>query len=180
MNRHREEIEREKEATLSGWVHEHSHLVIRTAFYYVKDEMIAEDIAQEVFLRAYRHIDDYRGEANIATWFYRITVNACKDYLRSWSHRKSILSQLVQPTETSRSAEQEALRKLNDHELSGRVMALPIKYREVIVLHYFEHLKSREIAELLGLKESTVRVRIARGIAKLKEEFIGGETVWSM
>ncbi|MGZ4111720.1 MAG: sigma-70 family RNA polymerase sigma factor [Tumebacillaceae bacterium] len=180
MTTQQNNIEREKESTLSGWIYEHSALVIRTAFYYVKDEMVAEDIAQEVFLRAYRHMDDYRGEANLATWLYRITVNACKDYMRTWSHRKRLLAQMVQGPEANASAEQEALQKLNDDELSRRVMALPIKYREVIVLHYFEHLKSREIAEMLDLKESTVRVRISRGVAKLKEELIGGATAWIM
>jgi RNA polymerase sigma-70 factor (ECF subfamily) len=170
-----QEMEREKQNLLSEWIHEHSPMVIRTAYYYVKDQMVAEDIAQEVFLRAYRKMNEYRGDASVATWLYRITVNACKDYLRSWSYRKLVFTQTFSDRQADESTEQEVLRKLNQNELAAKVMKLPIKYREVIVLHYFEQLKSREIAELMNLKESTVRVRISRGIAKLKEELTGGE-----
>lgn len=171
-----QDMEREKQAVLSEWIHEHSPMVLRTAFYYVKDQMIAEDLAQEVFLRAYRKMDEYRAESSVATWLYRITVNACKDYLRSWSHRKLVFSQkfLDQSQGAEDSAEQEVIRKLNENEVVQTVMSLPVKYREVIVLYYFEGLKSREIAQTLDLKESTVRVRMSRGLDKLKE-MMGGE-----
>nr|WP_018130722.1 sigma-70 family RNA polymerase sigma factor [Effusibacillus pohliae] len=170
-----QELESEKKAVLSDWIHEHSQMVLRTAFYFVKDQMVAEDIAQEVFLRVYKKMEEYRGESSVATWLYRVTVNTCKDYLRSWNYRKLVFSQTFLEWKTGESPEQEVIRKLNENELVRKVMALPVKYREVIVLHYFEQLKSREIAELLRLKESTVRVRIKRGIDKLKEELSGGE-----
>lgn len=174
-----QESEREKESILSTWMLEYSPMVLRTAFYYVKDQMVAEDIAQEVFLRAYRKMDDYRGDASVSTWLYRITVNACKDHLRSWSHRKLILTQTFQDRESDETTEQEVLRRLHENDLVQKVMELPVKYREVIVLHYFEQLKSREIAEMLNLKESTVRVRISRGLVKLKDQFGGGEGAWN-
>lgn len=167
--------EKEKEIVLSEWIYEHSQMILRTAYYYVKDQMVAEDIAQEVFLRAYRKMDEYRGEASVATWLYRITVNASKDYLRSWSYRKLIITQTFQDRQSDHSTEQEVLQKLNENELVEKIMELPVKYREVLVLYYFESLKSREIAKMLGLKESTVRVRISRGLEKLKEQLTGGE-----
>lgn len=172
---HLQELESEKKAVLSDWIHEHSQMVLRTAYYYVKDQMVAEDIAQEVFLRVFKKMEEYRGESSVATWLYRITVNACKDFLRSWNYRKLVFSQTFLERKTDESTEQEVIRKLNENELVRKVMELPVKYREVIVLHYFEQLKSREIAELLDLKESTVRVRIKRGIDKLKQELSGEE-----
>lgn len=83
-----QELESEKNVVLSDWIHRYSQMVMRTAYYYVKDQMVAEDIAQEVFLRAYKKMDEFLRESSVATWLYRITVNACKDYLRSWSYRK--------------------------------------------------------------------------------------------
>lgn len=76
---------------------------------------------------------------------------------------------------TDETPEQELIRKLNENELVRKIMELPVRYREVIVLYYFEQQKSKEIAELLDLKESTVRMRIKRGIDKLKQELIGEE-----
>ncbi|MGZ4106184.1 MAG: sigma-70 family RNA polymerase sigma factor, partial [Tumebacillaceae bacterium] len=147
------------------------------------NETIAEDITQEVFLRAYTRMEQYRGEAKISTWLCSITINACRDYLRSWSHRKLVFSQALQGHQAqanSESAESEALRRLDKKEILERVLHLPLKYREVLVLHYFEELSAAEIAELLGMKEPTVRTRIQRGIAKLKQSDIGGVTAWKM
>lgn len=171
-------LKKTKEQLLREWIAEHQNLVYRTAYFYVKDASIAEDIAQEVFLRAYKHMDEFRGDAKVSTWLYRITSNACKDYLRSWSHRKLVVTHLFSPEKTSESAEQEVLRSLEEDELLRHVIRLPLKYREVIVLYYFEQLKSREIAELLDTKESTIRVRISRGLEKLKKALTGGDEQW--
>ena len=176
MNEHDQEAAR----ILNDWICEHTPLVLRTAFYYVQDRMIAEDIAQEVFLRAYRHMADFRGASDVKTWLYRIAANVSKDYLRSWNYRKTVLAQALFRKETAESAEQEALSRIHTSELARQVLALPVKYREVIVLYYFEQLKSREIAALLDLNESTVRVRLARGIGKLKQEMKGGEAAWNL
>ncbi|BCJ86794.1 sigma-70 family RNA polymerase sigma factor [Effusibacillus dendaii] len=139
------QTEAEKKRQISEWVSLHGAAVIRTAFYYVKDQMVAEDIAQEVFLRAYQKFDAYRGESAAATWLYRITVNACKDYLRSWSYRKLVLMQPFAENVSERSAEQEAMNRMNRNELLCNAMRLPLKYREVIVLHYLEGLKRNSI-----------------------------------
>lgn len=171
-----DDIENEKRALLSNWYYEHGQIVLRIAFLYVKDQSAAEDITQEVFLRAYRKMEEFRGEANVATWLYRIAMNASKDYLRSWSRQKAVFKKaFAQRGETSESTEQQVIHKLNENELIQFVMKLPIKYREVIVLHFFEQMRSTEISELLAMNESTVRVRIKRGLAKLKNELLSQE-----
>lgn len=169
-----QELTVEKELLLSEWVYNHSQLIFRTAFYFVKDRMLAEDITQEVFLRAYRNMEHFRGDANVSTWLCRITINASKDYLKSWSYRKLIVTQKFIKQDHHPSAEENLMKSLHENELVQKVMDLPVKFREVIVLYYFEDLKSKEIANLLELPESTVRVRIKRGLEKLRKQLRGG------
>ena len=64
--------------------------VQRIAYYYLRDLYLAEDVAQEVFYRVYRDLDKFRGESSYYTWIYRITVNLCRDYLRSAALRRLI------------------------------------------------------------------------------------------
>lgn len=152
-------------------------MVIRTAYYYVKDKMVAEDIAQEVFLKAFQKIEDFRGASSVETWLYRITVNHCKDYVRSWAYRKLLVQQQFDRTRDEGDLPEDVLvKKHRGEELLAMVMQLPVKYREVILLHYFEELKVKEIAEILSDKETTVRVRIMRALKKLRFQIEEGET----
>jgi len=160
----------ERKEFLRQWVQDHGRLVIRTAFYYVQDRMIAEDIAQDVFLKAYEHIADFRGTSSVETWLYRITVNQCKDFMKSWSYRKLQVMHTFGFTPLSREGlpEPELLVKDGRQALLTKIMALPLKDREVILLHYFEGMALHDIAALLHDNESTVRARIARARKKLR------------
>jgi RNA polymerase sigma-70 factor (ECF subfamily) len=169
----------ERDQVLSAWIHEHYAMVARTVFLYVKDVMVAEDITQEVFLRAYSNMEDYRGDSKVSTWLCRIAINASKDYLRSWSYRKVIFTKALPLLNSTESAEDEVMRKLQGDEVLQRVMALPLKYREVVILRYLEDMEVREIAELLGLRESSIYTRLQRGIAKLQEHEKRGVYTWN-
>ncbi|WP_309241939.1 sigma-70 family RNA polymerase sigma factor [Brevibacillus daliensis] len=166
------------EQVLKEWISNHHDLVFRTAFYYVKNKSTAEDIAQEVFVKSYEKLDSFRGDATPSTWLYRITINTCKDYLKSWTYRKVLYTSTFFENRSSHSVENQVLEQFQNDELLQTVMALPTKYREVIVLYYFEEMKTSEIATLLQLKESTIRVRIARGIEKLRKSLKGGDHEW--
>ncbi|KEO84468.1 sigma-70 family RNA polymerase sigma factor [Tumebacillus flagellatus] len=160
----------EKETVLLDWIERHSALLIRTAYYYVRDRMVAEDIVQDVFVKAFDRMEEFRGDGRVEAWLSRMTVNACKDYLRSWRHRNIVVQEFVGLKATTSSAETAALAQVQNQELAARVLKLPVKYREAVVLHYFEQLKIREIADLLELTESTVKVRLHRGLKKLQQE----------
>ncbi|KAA0547001.1 sigma-70 family RNA polymerase sigma factor [Bacillus sp. BGMRC 2118] len=143
--------------------------IMRLAFTYVKDEKIAEDITQEVFLRCYKHIDQFRGEASIKTWIYTITVNLCKDYLRSWSYRKLFTFEKVDKEHTSQNSVLDyVLDTLEKKNLAHAVLQLPVKYREVIILHYYEDYTVHEMKDILQLNEDTIRTRLRRAREKLK------------
>ncbi|MCX7569369.1 sigma-70 family RNA polymerase sigma factor [Tumebacillus sp. DT12] len=160
-----------RDEMLREWIRAHGRMVIRTAYYYVKDKMIAEDIAQEVFLKAYAKIEEFRGTASVETWLYRITVNHCKDYVRSWAYRKLLVQQHFERARDEGDLPEDVLvKKHRGEELLAMVMKLPVKDREVILLHYFEELKVKEIAEILSDKETTVRVRMMRALKKLRQK----------
>lgn len=81
-------VRRTADLTLEQLVREYGDGVLQLAYFYLKDRSLAEDIFQEVFTRVYTHLPKFRGESSPRTWIYRITVNLCRDKLRSWSFRK--------------------------------------------------------------------------------------------
>ncbi|USG66837.1 sigma-70 family RNA polymerase sigma factor [Brevibacillus ruminantium] len=173
-----EPLAKKKEQIIREWVSLYHSLVFRTIYYYVKNRATAEDLTQEVFVKAYQKFESFRAEARPETWLYRIAINTAKDYLKSWNHRKTILTSTFFENNASESIEHQIMQQFQNDELVRTVMALPTKYREVIVLYYFEEVKSPEIAELLGVKESTIRVRISRGLEKLRQSLKGGDHDW--
>lgn len=145
--------------------------VIKLAYYYVRDRYQAEDIAQEVFYKVYEKLDDFRGDSSYYTWIYKITINKCRDYLTSSSIKKILLWDNVK--KINRIKDQYDSNRLFEEveggEIFSKVMDLPTKYRVVIVLYYFEEMSTVKIAQILNLKESTVRTRLCRGREKLKK-----------
>lgn len=131
--------------------------------------MIAEDIAQEAFIKAYKGIDDFEGRSSIETWILRIAVNQCRDYLRSWSYRKlQLTSKVIEVKSQQGTPEEIAIQHDIDTSILDEVFRLSIKYREVILLHYFEDLSTSEISKILSINEGTIRTRLSRALKKLR------------
>lgn len=155
---------------LSSWMELYGKDVINLAYAYVHNYHQAEDLAQDVFLRALTKMDTFRGQSSVRTWLLSITANRCKDYLRSWTskHEQSGEEQL-EFRASGQNTEHEVADKLERDALWRAVAELPIKYREVIVLYYQRELSGQEVAEVLGTTEQTVRTRLHRARAVLKE-----------
>ncbi|MBW7456210.1 sigma-70 family RNA polymerase sigma factor [Paenibacillus sepulcri] len=149
-------------SALEGLMAEYGSAVLRTAYFYLADRHLAEDVSQEVFIRAYRNWSTFRGESSVKTWLSRITINLCKDRLG----RKAAQEQPTDPvllTKAERySAEEEAMARWNRTEILRHVVKLPSHYHEVIYLFYYLDLSTREIAEATGSPEGTVRGRLHR------------------
>lgn len=125
---------------------------------------LAEDITQQVFLKVFYKLDDFRGEAEPATWLYRITVNACIDEQRK-TRRLSFFGDLLGFREpgVKRMQDEKVYRREIAGEVQKAVGSLTVKLRLPIVLKYTEELSYREIAEVLGCSEGTVASRLNRG-----------------
>ncbi len=146
----------------------------RLVYTYVKNTADTDDITQEVFVTIYQKLNTFQGKSSLKSWIYAIAINKSKDYLRSWQARnKRLRERLAQSSHEivrqEATPEEKSVQKDHASELLATVMDLPVKYREVIILFYFKELSIKEISSVLKLNEATVRTRLNRGRAKLKE-----------
>lgn len=155
---------REKDRLLTEAMDEHGHYLVRLAYSFVKERTKAEDIVQDVFIRYYINLEGFEGRSSVKTFLYRITVNECHNHFRSWAHRKIELTNILSPLlPNKRSAEETALATEKSNEVAEAIGKLPLKYREVIWLHYYAELSVKEISEVLKISDNTVKTRLARG-----------------
>lgn len=156
----------------------HYGRVLRVAWRMLGQQALAEDIAQEVFIRAWHALPDFEIRARLSTWLYRVTVNACLDHLKSGRRRyerqadEGVLEQRragdPSPQAQVIAAQREAL-------VTEAVARLPAKYRAVVVLRDIEERPYKEIHEILGLPVTTLKMRAIRGramLAKLVERIV--------
>lgn len=158
-------------------VDQYGEALLRLAFSYVKNQQVAEDIVQDVFIRAFEKMDEFKGHSSYKTYLYRITINRSYDYLRSWSYKNVMLShKLSMFFQSGHSTETEVLVKDENYRIGKEVYSLPVKYREIIFLYYYKDFSVEEIADLLNCSENTVKTRLRRGREKLrgKIEKVGG------
>ncbi|WP_238543042.1 sigma-70 family RNA polymerase sigma factor [Lysinibacillus boronitolerans] len=152
-----------KEERLEWLMKAYGDDIARLAFTYMKHKQLSEDIAQEVFIKCYEHLDNFRNESSYKTWLYRITVNLCKDRLKSWSYRNIVLTEFFSKIKsTIESPELELVGQEEKRLLSEKILALPIRYRELIILYYYEELPYNQIADLLDLRLQTIKSRLHR------------------
>ncbi|WP_312097217.1 sigma-70 family RNA polymerase sigma factor [Niallia sp.] len=166
-----------KEELLRELIELYAESIKRLAYTYVKNWSAAEDITQEVFIKCYENIEGFRGDSSYKTWLYKITRNKCKDYLKSKWYRSFFPTDFMQERigNNEFSTEEQALNKLEDIELSQKVLALPTKYREIIILFYYEQLKMKEIEALTHLNVDTIKTRLRRGKKLLQKKMERGE-----
>lgn len=135
----------------------------------------AEDLAQEVFLKLYRHLPDFRGEARFTTWLYGLTLNTVRDHLRMKKRRPvtTVLETLKGWfTDSREEPEAEAVRSEERQTVAGILAALPPKYREVLVLYHYRQMALSEVALLLQIPVKTAETRLYRGKQLLKERWL--------
>lgn len=136
-------------------------MVFAIARQYVKDEHVAEDVAQEAFLRAYRSLDGLREPGRVKTWLYALTRNAAIDWLRANRRKASSLDSIEEADMEAPTAPEPAggdrLEKLKKVLESMRA-----DYRELILLRYFDGLSYQEIAETLGMTVGAVGEKLSR------------------
>ena len=138
--------------------------VYRLAMVYLGRHADAEDVTQEAFLRLLSRAPSFNDEEHMKRWLLRVTANLCRDQLRGFWRRQ--VTELEDTLPAAPPEEREAL---------SAVMALPEKYKLPIHLYYYEGYSVAEIAEILKLGQSAVKMRLKRGREMLKIE-LGGST----
>ena len=147
-------------------VERYADMVRRLCMLHLKNAADTEDIFQNVFLKYVLRSMPFESEAHEKAWFIRVTINACKDLLKSFFRSRTVsLDEVVQlPAETP-----------PDHrEVLEAVLSLPPKYKDVVYLHYYEGYTAPEISRMLGKNVNTVYTRLNRS-KQLPREKLGGD-----
>ncbi|MBY6038037.1 sigma-70 family RNA polymerase sigma factor [Fictibacillus nanhaiensis] len=147
---------------LSDLMDEYGEEIKRLAFTYTKNWQQAEDITQEIFISVYNNLNDFREQSTIKTWIYRIAINKCKDYVRSWHYTSTLLTNTFYQKSDDLSPEEEYLQNEQKEQISQLILQLPIKFREVIILYYFKEFSLEEISATLEINLNTVKSRLRR------------------
>jgi RNA polymerase sigma-70 factor, ECF subfamily len=159
------DLEREFEARIA----ESSTLAFRVAYSVLRNREDAEEVAQEAFARAYRNLSKLRDRARFRGWLVRITWRLAIDIQRA-SRRRSLREKI----HLESSGREPCIDATVTHELANRVWqaidGLPEKLRSVTILAGIEEYNTREVAELLGLPEGTVKSRLYEARQRLKKE----------
>ena len=138
------------ETALEQLLDQYHRKVFRMALAFVRDEGIAEEIAQDVFLKVWRAFPSFDGRAAPSTWLFSIARNTCLSAVRSQSYRRTTpISEIAEP------AVPEVVTR--DLALEQAVAQLPEPQRRVITLFYYEQRKIKEVAAMLGVPEGTVK-----------------------
>lgn len=144
--------------------HMHKNTIYSIAYTYVHNVHDADDITSEVFMKYLNSSDTFQTLDNEKYWLIRVTINTAKSFLKkAWKNKVSLDDELINRVGSPD-------KKENNNEMFEIVYSLPQKYKEVIVLYYYEDLKINEIAKTLKISESNVKKRLERGRNLIKEK----------
>ncbi|WP_155592682.1 sigma-70 family RNA polymerase sigma factor [Lysinibacillus cavernae] len=160
---------------LAAIMAEHGEYCLRVAYLYVKDWAIAEEIVQDVFFAYYRQQDRFEQRSSLKTYLVKITVHKSHDYLRSWKNKRHLLLEKLHIGASKRTPETALIAKDERTTLTFALFELPITYREVVILYYYQELKVREIADILTCTENTIKTRLHRARKMLQEKLTNSE-----
>jgi RNA polymerase sigma-70 factor (ECF subfamily) len=158
------------ESAFSALVREHGESVYRTALSMVSDPDLAKDVAQETFLKAYRALPGFRGDAAFRTWILTIAANAARGVLRrSGRRRETDLDSAPPVASEEASPEDDAVMADEASRARAALEQLPEKQRLSIQFRVDQGLSFREIGEIIGSSEGAARVNYFHGIRRLRE-----------
>ena len=140
-------------------------LIYRVAFSQVKNHADAEDITQEVFLKIIRHDMRYQSMEHERAWIVRVTINLCRDLLKSKWHKTSVSMEEVSEAQRGSC---ENFTEIQD-DMMWAVLQLPEKYRNCLYLFYYEDYSIKEIAQSMEMPENTVKTNLKRCRQAMKE-----------
>lgn len=156
------------EEHLTRLIQAYGNSVLRVCYLYLKDHALAQDAAQTTFVKAWQALHTLRDVSTEKAWLMRIAANTCKSILRSREYRL-----YAQSPDMDEMPEPSTEADLPDTTVLNTVLALPDKYREVIVLYYYQGLSSLDIAKALRLPQATILTRLHRARKLLESQLKG-------
>lgn len=154
------------EEEINTAIEQYADTVKRICIVHLKNHADTEDIFQTVFLKYALSSAVFENTEHEKAWFIRVTINACRDLLRSFFRSRTVPLDVL--------ADQEALSFADNREVLEAVLSLPAKYRDVVYLHYYEGYTAPQIGEILGKKTNTVYTLLTRAREQLRR-LLGGD-----
>lgn len=150
-------------------ISEYSKNLTRLCYLLLKDVHLAEDATWDALYRIYKGYNHFKRDCSEKTWVTQIAVNVCKSYMRKSSYKAITNSDFISLIYASEDEVVTEFHSEESLELLNAVYMLPLKYRQVILLRYYQQMRVCEISKILNEKENTISVRILRAHALLKE-----------
>lgn len=172
-------------AAFEGIVRRWQGPLVNMAWRYCRDRARAEEMAQEAFVRAWRNLAQWRRESSFSTWLFAVAANVFRSELQRVPVMNVPLEDVTEPAGPA-SQENDLQRKRRHEMLRQAVLALPMRYREPVLLFYFHEMDVGETARTMGLPDGTVKARLSRArdllrkrFPKLSDEYIAMESAAS-
>lgn len=171
-------IDRVRQGSMEAYgilVDRHKSWIFTLIRYKVPERETAEDLSQEVFIKLYRFLPGYRGEAAFSTWLYRLTQNTVLDYMKAKRRRPvtAVLDTIKGWMGDSREEpEAAAIRQEERESVASLLRSLPGKYRDILYLYHYRQMPYAAISQLLGIPVKTVETRLVRGKKLLREQWL--------
>ncbi|MHA7058206.1 RNA polymerase sigma factor [Aquimarina sp. M1] len=154
----------------STLVQRYQGIVYTVAYRMIKNKEEAEEVSQDTFVKAYKSLVNYRGEAKFSTWLYTIAYRKSLDRIKK--NKRFIATELIEEiSEGEAGIINDALSYLQDKErkqvISDSILKLPEEEAAIVTLYYFEEKSVKEIKEIIGLTEDNIKIKLYRSRKKL-------------
>lgn len=152
--------------------------VYNLAYRMVNQEADAQDLAQEAFIRAWRALSSFQFSSQFSTWLYRLTTNICIDFLRAQKRNKTVSMTVLQDEEAQQwdmedaapLPEEQMIDREQHDAMEQAIAELDEEYREVLILRVVNECSYQQIAQVLDIREGTVKSRLSRAREQLRKK----------
>jgi len=187
-----ERLQQGDEEALSALFDTYGAKIYQLAFRYLRNKEDAEEIAQDVLFKVHRNVGEFRGDAALSSWIYRITFNAAMSRLRSGAYQRAQEEQRLsvasengdmetrprsEPADWSDLADEQLFKSQLRRRMFRAILALPAIYRAPVLLRDIQGMSTEEASAMLRVKDQTLKSRLHRGRLMLRKqlaEFAGG------
>ncbi|MFE4524906.1 sigma-70 family RNA polymerase sigma factor [Cytobacillus firmus] len=160
-----------KEQKFKEIIHLYSNDITRISYSYLKDKELSKDVTQNTFLKAYENFNTIQKKDSIKYWLIRTAVNECKDYLKSSYKKRTTITDEEPLISVELNIDEKFIKQLERKKIRNMLFSIDEKYREILILYYYQDLSLKEISSLLNINENTARTRISRARKVFKEIF---------
>ncbi|MGI5998315.1 MAG: RNA polymerase sigma factor [Lutispora sp.] len=146
-------------------IKKYKDIIFRMVYMHIGDFHKSEDITQEIFIKIYRNLNKFRGDSSLYTWIYKIAINTIKTH---GSKDKELYVDYFEDISDDAWDESKLLEGIQKANVVSLMQSLPNKYKEVLILYYYQDLKVEEISYITGEPSGTIKSKLHRGRNMLK------------